>query len=280
MDITSGIITVTPLQAAEWLETCNQSNRTLRQHIVKRYAKQMIEGSWQLSGETLIFDENGQLANGQHRLAACVEANVPFQTVVVNGVGSKAFDVLDSGMPRKNIDVLRHRGLPCQAALAAGVAAVILIEIGFSPSDAQARRLITSVDIADWVEQRIEVCRWAQSVGMSFATGGVARPSGWVAACILLDAAGADRLQVQQYVDDVRWGAYLDPANPRLGLRNLFIQRDKFANARVGDDLATILHVWNLGVQGKQLRSVKYQPCPVDWVPPAILIPGQPQPIS
>jgi hypothetical protein len=59
---------------------------------VDRYAEEMRLGVWALNGKSLIFDSNGRLLNGQHRLTACAQSGVPLVTLVVRGVNPSVFN--------------------------------------------------------------------------------------------------------------------------------------------------------------------------------------------
>ncbi|MBR1526588.1 MAG: hypothetical protein IJ640_08010, partial [Prevotella sp.] len=56
---------VTPAQARKWLADM-RTNRAIKPRLVNRYARQMTRGNWHDNGETLKFDTNGKLCDGQH----------------------------------------------------------------------------------------------------------------------------------------------------------------------------------------------------------------------
>ena len=58
----------------------------------------------------IAFDVNGVLVDGQHRLAAVIEADVPVELTVFTEVGEGTFDVLDTGKRRTAADVLAIEG--------------------------------------------------------------------------------------------------------------------------------------------------------------------------
>ena len=77
---------ISPAIAKEYL-TANKNNyRKLSRSVVNRYAEDMKAGRWELNGEPIVFDENGCLKNGQHRLAAVITAGVTVNLAVVRGV--------------------------------------------------------------------------------------------------------------------------------------------------------------------------------------------------
>jgi hypothetical protein len=91
---------ITPEMAKHWLTVANTNNRSLSQSHVADLARMMASGQWILSGQTISFDENGRLVDGQHRLSAVVKSGVSAPFLVVRGVPSNAFAVIDVGRNR------------------------------------------------------------------------------------------------------------------------------------------------------------------------------------
>jgi hypothetical protein len=100
---------ITPKTAKEMLEF-NTHNRRINDRLVKIYAEAMRLNEWRLNGETIIFDKNGRLQSGQHRLLACIEANSAFWSVVVRGTEPASLYTLDTGRKRSLADALTLRG--------------------------------------------------------------------------------------------------------------------------------------------------------------------------
>ena len=95
MDITMTVEKITPEIAAEYLKVNIKNYRKLQRQVIKRYAEDMKAGRWELNGEPIVFDENGLLKNGQHRLAAIIASGVTVEMTVVRGVSESvtAFDL-------------------------------------------------------------------------------------------------------------------------------------------------------------------------------------------
>lgn len=93
------IVNITPEMAKRMLEK-NPYNRNISKRTVETYAEAMRRNEWHSNGESICFDEDGNLINGQHRLAACVLANVPFCSTVVTGVLKQDSYIYDKGRNR------------------------------------------------------------------------------------------------------------------------------------------------------------------------------------
>ena len=101
---------ITPKMAQQFLAKTVDAgvvNRNLSQKTVQQYAEIMKNGGWKLNGESISFDEDGFLLNGQHRLHACILANTPFITDIATGVERAAFDTIDTGRGRSAGQVLQ-----------------------------------------------------------------------------------------------------------------------------------------------------------------------------
>lgn len=106
--IVTEVTTITPEIAQQWLTT-NDQNRRPQRRFIKQFASDMANGSWSLTGDSIKFDINSKLVDGQHRLMACVEAKVSFHSFVVYGLPPQTRDVIDTGKTRSLGDVLTMR---------------------------------------------------------------------------------------------------------------------------------------------------------------------------
>ena len=98
-------IVITPDMAKVWLDK-NVKNRKLQRHTTSKYARDMLAGAWQVTGDAIRFDVHSNLLDGQHRLKACIEAGVPFETFVIYGLPTQTQDVMDIGKIRSATDTL------------------------------------------------------------------------------------------------------------------------------------------------------------------------------
>lgn len=122
------IVEVTPEKAEEFLRA-NFGNRPYRKSIAQRYAEEIVRNEWGLTLEPIIFDSNGNLASGQHRLNGLLiaekmrksdperyagygwgeDGTVTFRTLVAYGADPEAADYHDRGQQRSGADVLFRR---------------------------------------------------------------------------------------------------------------------------------------------------------------------------
>lgn len=100
-------IVITPDLARKYLE-CNICNRTISKASVKKYAEMMRKGEWYLSHQSIAFmdvDENKEvLVDGQHRLAAVIQANIPVRFTVIRHAVQTPY--IDTARNRNFVDNL------------------------------------------------------------------------------------------------------------------------------------------------------------------------------
>ena len=104
------IETITP-QIAELMLEKNTSNRSLSAKRVKALSRSISSGEWELNGDSIRFDTNGVLLDGQHRLAAIADSGISVKSLVVTGIRPTAFDTIDQGMKRTSAQILAMQGV-------------------------------------------------------------------------------------------------------------------------------------------------------------------------
>lgn len=93
---------ISPEKAAVLLET-NNENRKISKGTVEAYTQDILAGNWdEQVGVAISIDENGVLRDGQHRLAAIVNAGVGIHSWVCRNVSSDG--IYDNNRKRSNSD--------------------------------------------------------------------------------------------------------------------------------------------------------------------------------
>lgn len=85
----------------------NDINRALNNDVVRVYNTDMQTGDWSVCPGAICFYENGQLADGQHRLNALIESGHSALFIVMRGLTRKDGFNIDTGRPRKLVDAVR-----------------------------------------------------------------------------------------------------------------------------------------------------------------------------
>lgn len=99
------VVRMTPDMARDILKN-NPNNRNVKRDRVSLYATEMEKGRWQLNGESIVIDENGNLKDGQHRLMAVVKSQCTVPMIVVTGVDADC-SIYDRGSSRSVRDIMQ-----------------------------------------------------------------------------------------------------------------------------------------------------------------------------
>ena len=143
-DINFAVVTFTPEQAQYILEHLNPANnRKLSRQVTDGFIASMEAKCWLLNGEPIIFDKEGNLLDGQHRLTACVASNLPLTTVVVTNIDHKVFATINTGKARNAADAFKIAGVPNSQTASQIVGKVLALRKGYAPFTAEGNQNTT-----------------------------------------------------------------------------------------------------------------------------------------
>lgn len=251
-DLGVEIMTVTPEQATEWLETRNTNNRRIRKNQVQQLARDMAEGNWLLTGDSIKFDKNGVLRDGQHRLAAIVESGIPAQLLVVRGIEPEAQSAIDIGSRRLAYDALKLRGVEGDMKNAAAIArSVFMYDNARVPTHLETIKFVEDheEELADAVTVSEMVRRSGQLTGGSF----------YGAAYYLL--ARINRAAAGDFFEKLASGVELEKGSPILLLRRHLSKGLPYGFGRGAwhfrQNFGVVVHAWNAWRDGKELQQMR-----------------------
>lgn len=260
--------TFTPTRAQAILASCNLNNRTIRWNRVSSYADSMKAGLWMDTGESLKFDIEGRLIDGQHRLLACVEADVPITMLVVRGLPTEAFKVIDSGLGRKTSDVVQAMGTSNAVNVASSVSLLLAWRADCLRDNSKRTKIIKRTDIVRFVEDHFEIISEAVSKASNRARKTWRINS--AAICALgIELYLADRREkFDEFYDSLVSGENLSNGDPRLTLIKWAGQAPRTAEVS-SDHLWACVRAWNAWSQGEPLKQIKawYTPMPKLHIP-------------
>jgi hypothetical protein len=256
--ITAKIVLISPELAKEWLALITRSQRKLRPGHVRMIARDIEEGRWLLTGESFIFDRDGGLLNGQHRLTAIIEAGVAVLSLVVWGVDPESFVAMDSCTPRSKSDVLGTLGHSNATALGSVAHLAWLYMNDVKLSDGSMNKL-SPVNSAKVIEEYPELAR-AIPKGRSVRglCHGIAVPAFCYWVFRQIDEDDADR-----FFHHFATGEDISKGNPILALRTRLMGRansmDRFEGNKFSQYtlLFLIFKTWNLFRGGKQCINLR-----------------------
>lgn len=243
---------ITPADARAMLEK-NTNNRPISRKHVLRYMKAMQEGEFHFNGETIKFDSNGQLIDGQKRLTACVETDIPFTTVVVEGLPPAAFNSIDLGEHRKAWQMLARDGHENASQLAAALMYLSWYSNGWT------RRVTPTPNSQYMVLSEHPKIKEALADACELAPrkGGVIGRS--ILAFMLYTTSQSDSELSKRFWRAVATGEGLKSGEPEYLLRERMIRNlASKSKMHVDEIVALCIKAWNAKKAGKPLGVLKF----------------------
>jgi hypothetical protein len=257
----SKVETITPEHAAFLLEG-NTENRRVRRVVVTRYAHDMREGNWMVTGQPIILNGD-RLLDGQHRLMACVEAGVPFETMVVTGVDSSVMPNIDKGTPRRLSDTLRWQGANNATNVSTVARRICALLAGISLRETNSINAMSTSDFLDTYATYEEEIQSAYLIGRRIADA-TGRPVSEVAVAalwVMLNIGPDDRDQLEAFCSQLADGVGMLEGSSVLALRR-WMQSSVNQRRRLRPDEMLIAFVksWNAHLTGQTMKLVKVHP--------------------
>lgn len=216
------IKTITPEMAQEWLATRNERNRKPNKPKIAVFARDMAAGRWQENGTTISFGWDGQLSDGQNRLAACVQANTSFNSIVISGLDPATQDTVDSGVVRKMSDNLEIRQVKNATIVASAIAQVALFLQGRMSSHNRAD--LSKQETLDFLEINPEI---TDSVTFGSRVYNATRLPKAVGTGLHYVMSRIDKQEANDFFESIIHGTNLDEGSPILAFR-------KYLQSRIG----------------------------------------------
>ena len=269
--------TITPQLAEKYLARM-VANRPLNQGKSVEYALAIDEGRWSVNGETIKFDNDDQLIDGQHRLQGCVLAGRSFQSYVVRGIHDpNAFATVDVGKTRNHGDVFGIAGYPQSNLVSVAAMLVYKYKNGIlTTSGSNGRRYvkgsktilkkleklpvksveITKADLLKFAEPFKDRLIAAVREAEKFRTGKLIA-TGTVAGCYFLMAEKAE-VDAKRFWTDLIEGVGLSSSDPVYWLRERLIANMAATHKlQRGAILHLVFKAWNKRRDGERTKTLK-----------------------
>lgn len=270
MKITSDIETVTPEMAMEWLTAeTNLNNRKLKPPVVRKYVRDMSDRNWLFNGDTIKFDWNGKLLDGQHRLHALIATNRTTEFNIVRNLDPDAYKSIDIGARRTTGDIMQHAGSKYGTSAAAAAKVLHWYESG--QKDFTAMQSISELVAVYGRHPDLEghVARYnnTPAVRKKLRVG-----AAWPAFTYLVGATFSAELE--EFVAGISDGTSLNglgigKGDPRHTAREWFLNR-VYRRASTNDErFCIITKAWNAFIGGRSMQSISYR---FNEAPPVLIV--------
>lgn len=259
---------ITPTKASEYLETSPYNRLTVStKRVVKNYASAMIRGEWSLNGESIVFDKEGRLLDGHHRMAAVVEAGIPITFSVCRGVDREAFTTYNCGL-RTNVGQILSMKEVKNSTLIASMIGInfnlvnsgkIYANNGIGPSGS-ATRTVTD-DYNTYMNDRDGYDNIASTAQRLKSYANMMKNS-WIGGMIyfLTHTGGYSMDYVLAFFEAL---CKIDTSEiSSADALKKFIIRNKMSNMNVENSymFALLVKAWNAYVMNKQVKRITFNP--------------------
>ena len=261
---------ISPKKAADMLEA-NTSNRPLAKATVHSFAEAMRRGDWLVTHQGIALDTGGMLVDGQHRLAAIIEADLPVELTVFTDVEPGTFDVLDTGKKRNAADVLAIEGEKSTTMLAAMVRTIWLYENRPDGSWSGGAAGVTNHQIVETLAAHPRTRDFVPVGEQIAAETGMIKSAAGAAAYLTEQANKAKKAKMADWYEGIIDGAGLGKGDPRLIFRKTMfamarkqagvVQRRRDTREHVALYLKAF-NAWAAGESLTQLRFAAREPVP------------------
>lgn len=248
-------VKIDPNKARELL-SLNTKNRKLSRKLVEKYAADMTSGRWPYNGDPIRVSATNVLLDGQHRLQAIVDSGVTIEAELIEKLPDDVAMTIDGGRKRSPADVLNM--LDGSSMLTTGIAACARSTLnylaGYSVSNVQSTpAVVTLVHTYPDLIKYATLAREADRVTTISSLGAV---------LFLGTREITMEKRAQQFVEPLKHGEGLDAGDPRLALRNGFMNarmRSGSASRSIDPRWAfiTITQCWNAFVTGREIAYTK-----------------------
>lgn len=246
------IVRVTPDLAAEWLEKYNDGNRRLSRSVIATYARDMLNDNWRLTHQSIAFDDEGRLLDGQHRLAAVVEADVPVDFTVQRGWDRETFSVVDTGFKRAASHFI---DAPNSALMAAAARILATIKDGGPPGVVSARA--TPQDVLAAFHEWPELIEMRTNVERVYEDTRISKTLHLVVLAQAQRSRYADAIPA--WADGLASGVDLSDKDPRRLLRQRWMRELRYLNSSMGrgTGYALIVKAWNAFATEAEIQHLR-----------------------
>lgn len=247
---------------AQDMLTVNECNRHVRGEDVARWAKAMKEDKWMDTGDTLKFDRNGKMIDGQHRLLAIIESGIPQFYSIVTGLDPKAFNVIDTGRIRTASDAISILGYKYTSILASAIKADIYYRKFGKTAMKHSQAQTPNYEVSEWLQSETNAKLMNEVVEFSvtylWKQGPFLAHSSW--AFIYYELSKKHRGEAKQFIQALATGENISMTKNtaihlvRQKLLALTIKKGKYEVQHSGTLFLKVLYIftaWNLWRLGK-----------------------------
>jgi len=244
---------------AQYLLTLNKNNRPLRGSNIQNLVSAIERREWRLNGASIVVSKEGELLDGQHRLAAIIHTKRVCPAIFVAGAEQKAFATIDQGRKRTLADLLGINGPSGDPTYAATVRLLYVWYNhpgSFSPGKEPVSmdQLIAFAGKLESLDHSLEMGRKCKK-----QIGGNVPPT--IYAATHYEAMLTNEEEADDFFNALASGADLASNSPILILRNFLLRYESGSTTKHRRYLVAVFaKAWNAWRDGKPLKQLRFAP--------------------
>lgn len=258
------IVTITPNIAKKLLEMSDKRHqRKINIKHVTFLTREMKKGNFTFNGDSIRQDTEGNIIDGQHRLTACINSGMKFNTLFIKGLDTEQILTINTGQRiRSNADILEiaHKKKYKYANQIAGAVKMIikLNHNHYNISGAKdTNSHASSTDFLEFCDNNPNIFEFVETEMRIYSNGDkLITPSIYLACkwqIQKLNKHAADKF-FQLLSDGIGLKVEHPVFNLRKKLINHKLKKNRFLNTK--DMILSIYRVWNAFMNDEILTKI------------------------
>ena len=252
--VQSRFVEVTPSLALEIITNHQKTNRRLSNSNITFITKQMLEDTFEFNAENVIFNEEGGLDDGNHRMHSIVKSNKTYNFQIVTGLDKEAFMTMGTGKKRTGNDVFDIQKVPNASLAASSTRFIYLFRKGKYRKKLSSIVSLTNPELYDYYlnlndfDECVKIGNRLYKQSEGLLTGTL-----FVGFSYILGALNPEK--GAEFMDKLSSGADLGKFSPILALRNNIIKnKDKNASVDYTEQVKSIFYCWEKFLKNENLK--------------------------
>lgn len=246
---------ITVKMAKEFLDSRRENQRNISPRHTMEIVDAILMGRWRYNGESIKFDIDGCMVDGQHRCVAAIKAGKSFISDIVYGLPVDAYYTIDYKHKQRSMgDILKVEGEQNTCRLASALAWHIAYNANAITSSGKKARVSP-----DAMQISAELKHHPKMRDSSFYVSKCRHLMGSAPLAFLHYLfSQKDSEMADMFLDQLATGENLSKTNPALYIRKILLE-DKIKNKAklpIGEKVAYIIKGWNLLRNRKDASSV------------------------
>ena len=252
-------VDVTIEMAYDFLNRTAIQNRDITQATVHKYARKIIDNRWKVTGETLKFDKDGNLLDGQHRLWGFIETGLKSAVFLcMYNIPPDSQPFMDGQKVRTPANTLEMKGHLNARTLGATVKMLNEYEAGLMPGSNQWRVALDNEQTLVYAQSNPDVEKSVEAVLSTPGLKALGKPATVSFAHTITHRLNA--VVAEDFWKRIAEADYDGPRDPVMRIREkLLVAKSQPHHVHSGTAVAAyIFKAWNAAVRGRQIGNINW----------------------